>query len=130
MLVWTPRLDSVGNAQVIVFRFLHFLCIISSILTLSPSPLSIDCWLNDIQCSIQNCLIPCLKYKLFREPNNKRDGSLNDCLACDEKLCGPAFIECSGVNRRRLGISSDIGRSDKIENCATTDFPWLNMTFS
>ena len=36
----------------------------------------------------------------------------NACLGCDERNCGPAFKSCSGANRRRLGIKSDIVRSD------------------
>ncbi len=37
--------------------------------------------------------------------------SLTDCLECDERRCGPAFIACAGTNRRRAGMHSDIGRN-------------------
>ena len=31
-------------------------------------------------------------------------------MQCDELLCGSAFVTCAGANRRRLGITTDIGR--------------------
>jgi hypothetical protein len=52
----------------------------------------------------------CLAAKFSGAPRNLPDGRLNDCLACDEAYCGAMFIECAGANRRRAGITSDIGR--------------------
>ena len=46
---------------------------------------------------------------------------LNECLECDEKLCGPNFLHCAGANRRRLGIVSDIARDDD-EQCSRAMF--------
>jgi cell division protein FtsB len=73
------------------------------------------CWKSNIQCTIKNCTFTCLKAKLLAEPpNNIRNDQggfeLNDCLECDEKMCGTDFVECAGANRRRLGIVSDIRR--------------------
>jgi len=43
--------------------------------------------------------------------------TLNRCTRCDEIICGPAFVECAGANRRRTGIQSDIQRDAESEVC-------------
>ena len=45
------------------------------------------------------------------EKNNRDALELSTCLKCDELMCGPEFITCAGANRRRLGITTDIGRT-------------------
>ena len=57
------------------------------------------------------------------------DGWLNHCLFCDEKLSGPAFVTCSGVSRRRLGIVSEIERSLD-EQCQNVDLDWVNVSIA
>jgi len=79
-------------------------------------------------CTIKNCVFTCLKSKLLanehnlsKVDNNKDEDSdveLNACLECDEKMCGPDFLQCAGANRRRLGIVSDIKRHNE-EQCTT-----------
>jgi hypothetical protein len=84
-----------------------------------------ECWLDDMECSIKSCIFSCLKSMyLLREPKNQKDGSLNKCLECDEKICGPAFLQCAGANRRRLGIQSDIRREDDKELCRLVQMDW------
>lgn len=71
------------------------------------------CWVDNVACDQQRCVFTCL-YGLLRGEANNRDadaGELSPCLKCDEALCGPAFMDCAGANRRRLGITSDIGRA-------------------
>jgi len=93
-----------------------------------------DCWLDNISCSFRACKFTCIKHKLFRQDNNKKDTDgeligrveLNDCLKCDERMCGPQFIECSGSNRRRMGIVSDIGR-DADNQCQAVDVDWFHL---
>jgi hypothetical protein len=70
----------------------------------------ISCWLDDMQCSSKKCWKPCLK-KYF-SIKGQIDGN-DECIKCDEDLCGPKFKECSGANRRRLGIKSDIDRDEQ-----------------
>ena len=53
---------------------------------------------------------------------------LNQCIYCDEKMSGPDFVACSGVARRRLGISSEIERKPE-EQCRNTDVDWVNVNF-
>lgn len=76
-----------------------------------------SCWSDNVRCTREKCRFTCLKSLMMREPNNYNGIHLNPCLECDEKLCGPAFIECAGANRRRLGIESDIKRSIQHEQC-------------
>ena len=68
-------------------------------------------------CDLRQCVFTCLSSILRGESNNPDQGDINNCLLCDEKLCGPAFIQCAGANRRRSGIKSDIGRDDEKEVC-------------
>jgi len=83
------------------------------------------CWTDNVMCDMKSCVFTCLKMILTGQRNNP-NGELNDCLLCDEKLCGPAFISCSGANRRRSGIISDIGRDDEAEVCKDVDLGWWN----
>jgi hypothetical protein len=57
-------------------------------------------------------------------PDAGQQGWLNHCLQCDEKLSGTAFVTCSGVARRRLGIASEIERNPE-EQCATVGVDWV-----
>eukprot|EP00568_Trieres_chinensis_P013878 CAMPEP_0183319988 /NCGR_PEP_ID=MMETSP0160_2-20130417/65104_1 /TAXON_ID=2839 ORGANISM="Odontella Sinensis, Strain Grunow 1884" /NCGR_SAMPLE_ID=MMETSP0160_2 /ASSEMBLY_ACC=CAM_ASM_000250 /LENGTH=142 /DNA_ID=CAMNT_0025486589 /DNA_START=101 /DNA_END=529 /DNA_ORIENTATION=- len=85
-----------------------------------------QCWIEDMLCSIQSCVNTCVKsFYIIGEPKNREDGSLGICLECDEKICGPDFLSCSGANRRRQGIQSDIGRNDDKEICQTVDMDWI-----
>jgi len=49
-----------------------------------------DCWVDNVICDYNNCLFTCLKTTfLLGENNNKGSGEdLNDCLYCDEVMCG------------------------------------------
>jgi hypothetical protein len=46
------------------------------------------------------------QYEQQQRPGAGDSGWLNQCLQCDEKLSGPAFVTVR-VARRRLGIESD-----------------------
>lgn len=87
-----------------------------------------SCWVDNIQCTFHACKFSCLKMKLFGESNNNSNNGeqLNDCLKCDEAMCGPQFLSCSGANRRRMGIVSDIGRDTTREQCHAVDVDWNN----
>jgi hypothetical protein len=54
------------------------------------------------------CLTPCMNS--FNAPYNNADGSLNDCLACDEEASGPVFKAVAGRTRRNTGIPNAICR--------------------
>ena len=93
------------------------------------TPACEDCWLDNIGCSFKACKFTCIKYKLFRQDNNDGESDdLNDCLKCDERMCGEDFTVCSGSNRRRMGIISDIGRNADTEQCTAVDVDWASLS--
>eukprot|EP00934_Nitzschia_sp_Nitz4_P002278 Nitzschia sp. Nitz4//scaffold216_size36101//17056//17784//NITZ4_007779-RA/size36101-processed-gene-0.44-mRNA-1//-1//CDS//3329542188//2278//frame0 len=87
------------------------------------------CWVQNYECNIQNCVRTCLKQRFFPflptlSPWNSEP--LDPCIACDEKLCGPDFIQCAGANRRRVGVISDIERDHGREICTKVDWDWIH----
>ncbi|HRI27732.1 MAG TPA: hypothetical protein PK239_04555 [Chitinophagales bacterium] len=54
------------------------------------------------------CLQPCLSASAAVYHNT--DGTLNECLECDEQLSGPVFKAVAGRTRRNTGIASSICR--------------------
>jgi hypothetical protein len=72
----------------------------------------VDIWEYNISNTRANCFWVCAKSWMKREPFNKPDGSLNDCLQCDEDKSGPVFKYFSGRTRRNSGIESAIHRPD------------------
>eukprot|EP00568_Trieres_chinensis_P007186 CAMPEP_0183315846 /NCGR_PEP_ID=MMETSP0160_2-20130417/53028_1 /TAXON_ID=2839 ORGANISM="Odontella Sinensis, Strain Grunow 1884" /NCGR_SAMPLE_ID=MMETSP0160_2 /ASSEMBLY_ACC=CAM_ASM_000250 /LENGTH=348 /DNA_ID=CAMNT_0025481513 /DNA_START=214 /DNA_END=1257 /DNA_ORIENTATION=+ len=95
------------------------------------TPSCTDCWVDNVMCTKRHCTFTCLKsIYLLRERNNPvSSNKLNSCLECDERMCGPAFLECSGANRRQLGIVSDIGRNAQSEQCEKVDVDWSSGIF-
>jgi hypothetical protein len=69
----------------------------------------VNCWANNIMCDIRFCKFTCILSILFGQ-RNTMDNKLNSCLKCDEVMCGKEFLTCSGANRRRLDIITDIDR--------------------
>ena len=78
-----------------------------------PFPKSNSTWCNLSQL--------CIWSWITGEDNNKPDGSLNDCLQCDEDKSGPNFKFFSGRTRRNSGIPSAIQRPEEqfydMEHC-------------
>lgn len=92
------------------------------------------CWADNMRTTASNCLFTCMvtMFTGFMSNNNVagagEDGWLNQCLFCDEKISGPAFVTCSGVARRRLGIRSEIERNPA-EQCPLVDVEWLSVNW-
>ena len=84
------------------------------------------CWVENIMCDLKYCVFSCMWYGLFNSIDGGDAASklLNPCTECDEKRCGPAFIECAGANRRRSGILSDIERDERLEVCDDLTSDW------
>ncbi len=76
------------------------------------SPACAETWYYNAKNTARECLWPCLASWLRQEPFNKPDGSLNDCLACDEECSGPVFKYVAGRTRRNSGIHSEIDRPE------------------
>lgn len=92
------------------------------------------CWAENMRNTGRECLFTCIHtlFTGFMASNNVagagNKGWLNHCLYCDEKMSGPAFVTCSGVARRRLGIVSEIERNPE-EQCSKVDVDWVNVDF-
>lgn len=69
-----------------------------------------DIWYFNTLNTRKKCFWTCMWSWMKREPFNKPDGSLNDCLQCDEDNSGPVFKYFSGRTRRNSGITSSINR--------------------
>ena len=54
------------------------------------------------------CELPC--FSTLGKPYQLEDGSLNECLQCDEDLSGPIFKAVAGRTRRNTGIASALCR--------------------
>jgi len=54
------------------------------------------------------CELPC--FSTLGKPYQLEDGSLNECLACDEEKSGPIFKAVAGRTRRNTGIASALCR--------------------
>ena len=51
----------------------------------------IPIWEDNVINTRSKCFWTCLSSWIKNEPFNKPDGSLNDCLQCDEDNSGPNF---------------------------------------
>ena len=69
-------------------------------------------WYYNAHNTARRCFRPCIDSWINDEPFNNPDGSLNDCLACDEENSGPVFKYVSGRTRRNSGIRSAIDRPE------------------
>ncbi len=56
----------------------------------------------------EECMDICMQY--VGEPHNEPDGTLNECLACDEDKSGEVFQAVAGRTRRNSGLPSAICR--------------------
>ncbi|MEZ4978045.1 MAG: hypothetical protein R2772_01990 [Chitinophagales bacterium] len=63
-------------------------------------------WAYNARNTQQLCFDICIQDNIY----NKPDGSLGDCLDCDERLSGPVFKAVAGRTRRNTGIASSICR--------------------
>lgn len=54
------------------------------------------------------CTIPC--FSQVNAPFHKPDGSLNECLQCDEDKSGPVFKAVAGRTRRNSGLANALCR--------------------
>jgi hypothetical protein len=115
-----------------LYRFLdiHYVkaCLIEDSHMSSPC---VDCWILNVECNWKHCLKTCVKHKTppFRWlPSwykRAHESPLDPCIECDERMCGPLFIDCAGANRRRVGVVSDLQRDANLEICNKADWNWV-----
>ena len=72
------------------------------------SPGCAQIWSWNTSHTREECLNICVT--LMDAPHNEPDGSLNDCLACDEEKSGEVFKAVAGRTRRNSGLPSAICR--------------------
>ncbi|KAG7372924.1 hypothetical protein IV203_033648 [Nitzschia inconspicua] len=83
-----------------------------------------ECWTVDELCAKKNCFWIFLQSTLINAVSDYRV-QLNDITSatCDEAMCGPEFVPCSGATRRRMNIKSDIERP-VYQQCIHQDADW------
>ena len=69
-----------------------------------------ETWYYNAKNTARQCFTTCMRSWIAGEASNKPDGSLNNCLECDEIKSGPVFKRAAGRTRRNSGIVSSIGR--------------------
>jgi len=85
------------------------------------------CWTVDEGCARDNCFFIFLQQYLTNQMHNYNVGPDTITLStCDEALCGPEFLPCSGASRRRMNIVSDIPRPSS-QQCHVANEDWLNV---
>jgi len=93
-----------------------------------------ECWADNLKSTVEHCRLTCMVtlWTGFMSDNNVPgsgdQGWLNQCVYCDEKMSGPAFVKCSGASRRRLGIVSEVERNPA-ELCKNVEFDYVNVDF-
>ena len=65
-------------------------------------------WTYNTNHTRQACLEPCLA--ALEDPHHNPDGSLNDCIQCDEDQSGAVFKAVAGRTRRNSGLASALCR--------------------
>ena len=94
----------------------------------------VDCWILNVECNWKYCLNTCIKHKVrpFRWLpslySRSHESTMDPCLECDERMCGPPFVKCAGANRRRVGLVSDIQRDIELEVCNKVDWDYIRKT--
>jgi hypothetical protein len=82
------------------------------------------CWTNDQLCAKKNCVFIYLQSLLVNQVGNFNvDPDDITASTCDEALCGPEFVPCSGATRRKMNIVSDIPRPEN-QQCLVANEDW------
>ena len=89
-----------------------------------------QCYTNHVLCSFRKCKYTCIQQTFWgidKQTHDKTGPAVHSCWKCEETMCGPDFRQCSGANRQRMGIVSDIvGWPDAMEpSCVTVDYDWI-----
>jgi hypothetical protein len=86
-----------------------------------------SCWTADELCAKKNCVFLFLQGVILNNIGNFNVGMEHITGAtCDEAMCGPAFVPCSGATRRRMNIVSDIPRP-KDQQCNIIEQDWVTV---
>lgn len=78
-------------------------------------------WFYNTRHTREECLDVC--FALLDEPYHEPDGSLNECLLCDERESGPVFKAIAGRTRRNTGLASALCRPCAEVRPLSHDYP-------
>ena len=86
-----------------------------------------ECWTEDELCAKNNCAFIYLQSMIVNQVSNF-NVKLGDITTatCDEALCGPEFVPCSGATRRRMNIISAIPRPEN-QQCTVAQENWMDI---
>jgi hypothetical protein len=88
----------------------------------TPSCASI--WAYNVEHTRAQCQDICIE--LLSAPYQSEDGSLNECLQCDEDEAGPVFKAFAGRTRRNSGLASALCRPCETVWRITHDYAVIN----
>jgi hypothetical protein len=85
------------------------------------------CWITDEMCARDHCVFIFLQANLINSVGSFAVGPGTITSAtCDEAMCGPTFVPCSGATRRRMDIKSDIARPTD-QQCQLVQANWTDL---
>jgi hypothetical protein len=86
-----------------------------------------ECWTVDELCAKKHCVFIYLQSMIVNQVSNF-NVEYDDITSatCDEALCGPEFVPCSGATRRRMNIVSDIPRPEN-QQCTVATENWIKV---
>lgn len=87
-----------------------------------------QCWIEDFACTRKHCAFIGLQQMIIKTLSNFTvDPKTITAATCEEAMCEMEFVPCSGANRRRMNIDSDIGRPVN-QQCTRVDASqWLSF---
>ncbi len=77
-------------------------------------------WAFNTRNTQMNCFQECINLETY----HNSDGTLGECLACDEKISGPVFKAVAGRTRRNTGLASSICRFCDEVKAVEHDYPF------
>jgi len=77
-------------------------------------------WAYNTRNTQSNCFQECINSETY----HNRNGTLSECLACDEKFSGPVFKAVAGRTRRNTGLASSICRFCDEVKAVEHDYPF------
>ena len=72
-----------------------------------------EIWFENTKNTRKKCFRKCIIRVL--NPHNNKNGSMNECIKCDEEISGPIFQKYAGRTRRNSTLRSAIYRDEVLE---------------
>jgi hypothetical protein len=86
------------------------------------------CWLTDGLCSMKHCTFLYIQQMIVNTMTNFAvGGGMKNAASCEEAMCELQFVPCSGANRRRMNIKSDINRPSNQLCLHVNESQWAHL---